>query len=107
MEQQRRDYAAKWAAQVKLRLEECALGMGRRSNYAAVFDAQITPRMKSMRKAWGKSQTMLCGWMYKYSCQGGVTFIGIDTTYEVWLVGADDIENNRQSRQTLSAADLG
>jgi len=37
---QRRDYATKWAAQIELRLEECALGMVQRSNYAAAKDVQ-------------------------------------------------------------------
>jgi hypothetical protein len=35
------NYAAVTGAQIKLRMEECARGMGQRSNYAAVTGAQI------------------------------------------------------------------
>jgi len=51
---QRRDYAAKWAAQVKLRLEECALGMGQRSNYAPVKDARIKLREEGYARGTGE-----------------------------------------------------
>ena len=44
---QRSNYAAVTGAQIKLRMEECARGMGQmsKSNYAAVTGAQIKLRM--------------------------------------------------------------
>jgi hypothetical protein len=40
-------------AQIKFRREECAEGVGQRTNYAAVLDAQITPRKEELHQAWG------------------------------------------------------
>jgi hypothetical protein len=48
-------------AQIKFRREECAEGTGQRSNYAAVLDAQITPRKEEFTNKHGaKVKVKLC-----------------------------------------------
>ena len=58
MEERSNDAAVK-VAQIKLKMEECAEGMGQRSNYAASKDARTKPCEEECAVDTGPSTTLL------------------------------------------------
>ncbi len=55
----RTSYAQRMGALILLLMEECALGMGQRRNYAAVKDAQIKCNGKECARGMGGKSQMV------------------------------------------------